>query len=274
MSEASYLAELREAAPPAPERLRELVRTLPAPKPRVSLKPRPALSAALASCRRWAWQPRSSAATPALTPDQRERRRLQAAVTLLVLADNPCPKGLFFRRRAQRSGGVRTDAHREVAPAAPGCLDEPARQRPLRAQPRARCARRGGSAGSSPAPTTRPARTEGNSRLALRVPVANLQKAIASFTQLGTILSQHISVADLQGGLDRLDTRIATARRAGRRARSPKRLERRRDALVREGTYASVSRCSSRPRSLRRNTWRRAGSTASGITQATFWVRN
>ena len=81
---------------------------------------------------------------------------------------------------------------------------------------------------------------EGNSQLALRIPVANLQKAIASFTQLGTILSQHISVADLQGGLDRLDTRIATARRRVT-ARALKRLERRRDALIREGTYARVS---------------------------------
>ena len=81
---------------------------------------------------------------------------------------------------------------------------------------------------------------EGNSRLALRVPVANLQKAIASFTQLGTILSQHISVADLQGGLDRLDARIVRARRAGH-DRTVKRLERRRDALILEGSYARVS---------------------------------
>jgi len=81
---------------------------------------------------------------------------------------------------------------------------------------------------------------EGNSRLALRVPVDNLQKAIASFTNLGTILAQHISVADLQTGLDRLDARIAKARRAGD-DRALKRLERRRDALIREGTYARVS---------------------------------
>jgi hypothetical protein len=80
----------------------------------------------------------------------------------------------------------------------------------------------------------------GNSRLALRVPVTNLQKAIASFTELGTILSQHISVADLQGGLDRLDARIAKARRAGH-DRTVTRLERRREALIREGTYARVS---------------------------------
>jgi hypothetical protein len=80
----------------------------------------------------------------------------------------------------------------------------------------------------------------GNSRLALRVPVTNLQKAIASFTNLGTILSQHISVADLQGGLDRLDARIAKARHAGH-ARTVARLERRRGELIREGTYARVS---------------------------------
>jgi uncharacterized protein DUF4349 len=84
------------------------------------------------------------------------------------------------------------------------------------------------------------ASNEGNSRLALRVPVANLQQAIASFTNLGTILSQHISVADLQTGLDRLDTRIAKARKTGHK-RTLERLERRRDALVREGTYARVT---------------------------------
>jgi len=81
---------------------------------------------------------------------------------------------------------------------------------------------------------------EGNSRLALRVPVANLQNAIASFTQLGTILSQHIAVADLQAGLDRLDVRIAKARHEGK-DKALQRLERRREALIREGTYARIS---------------------------------
>jgi hypothetical protein len=81
---------------------------------------------------------------------------------------------------------------------------------------------------------------EGNSRLAVRIPVVNLQKAIASFTNLGTILSQHISVADLQTGLDRLDVRIAKARREGK-DQTLARLQRRRDALIREGTYARVS---------------------------------
>jgi Domain of unknown function (DUF4349) len=82
--------------------------------------------------------------------------------------------------------------------------------------------------------------TSGDSRLDLRVPAQNVQKAIASFTELGTILAQRISVADLQVGLDRLDARIVKARRAGDE-RALKRLERSRDALVREGTYAKVS---------------------------------
>ncbi len=80
----------------------------------------------------------------------------------------------------------------------------------------------------------------GNSQLTVRIPVQNLQKAIASFTQLGTILSQHISVTDLQGGVDRLDKRIATARRNGKDGKANQ-LLRRRAALVREGTYATVA---------------------------------
>ena len=82
--------------------------------------------------------------------------------------------------------------------------------------------------------------TSGDSRLDLRVPAQNVQKAIARFTELGTILAQRISVADLQAGLDRLEARIAKARRAGDK-RALKRLERSRVALVREGTYAKVS---------------------------------
>jgi hypothetical protein len=90
----------------------------------------------------------------------------------------------------------------------------------------------------------------GYSRLALRVPVQNLQQAIARFTALGTILSQHISVADLQSGLDNLDARIARKQKrietlhGARRAREQRalaRLRRARQALIREGTYARVS---------------------------------
>jgi hypothetical protein len=90
----------------------------------------------------------------------------------------------------------------------------------------------------------------GDSRLDLRVPAQNVQKAIASFTQLGTILGQHISVADLQGRLNRMDTRIAALQkrigdldgvRLDQAKRALRKLEHRRAALIREGTYAKVS---------------------------------
>ena len=90
----------------------------------------------------------------------------------------------------------------------------------------------------------------GDSRLDLRVPAQNVQKVIASFNELGTILAQRIRVADLQAGLDRLEARIdakqklletLTGERLERERRALGRLERSRVALVREGTYARVS---------------------------------
>jgi Domain of unknown function (DUF4349) len=241
MSEASFemvLTELREAAPPAPERLRGLVRSLPAAKPRFSLRVRPVISAAI--------------------------------VTMLVvgvgasiyagLRGDPAGhlnRGNFFSapEPAQPHGADRASRAKAPSPQfeariAPGLTAKSRLQKQdvamqLRVddlsgatQSAVRTTRRlGGFVASADYATSS---ENGNSRLALRVPVANLQKAIASFTQLGTILSQHISVADLQGGLDRLDARIAKAHRAGH-DRTVQRLERRRDALIREGTYARVS---------------------------------
>jgi hypothetical protein len=92
--------------------------------------------------------------------------------------------------------------------------------------------------------------TSGDSSLDLRVPAQNLQKAIASFTELGTILAQQIRVADLQGGYDRLGERIAakekliktlTGEQLAKEQRALRRLERRRAALAREATFANVS---------------------------------
>lgn len=240
MSEASFemvMNELREAAPPAPERLRGLVRSLPAATPRFSLRIRPAISATI--------------------------------VTVLVVGIGASiyaglrsdPAGHvnhanYFGAPAH-SGGLKATTERNPAPSqtfdaqtAPGLTAKSRLQKQdvamrLRVddlsgatQSAVRTARRLGGfvAGADYATGS----NEGTSRLALRVPVANLQKAIASFTQLGTILSQHISVADLQGGLDRLDARIANARHGGH-TRTVARLERRRDALIREGTYARVS---------------------------------
>jgi hypothetical protein len=234
MSEASFetvLNELRVSAPGAPERLREQVRSLQT-RPARSLRLRPALAAALVI-----------AVTVAVAAGligglNRPTRTENASVAAGQAAQTRNPKAKAFR---DFSAGI---------PATPSLTAKSRLQKQdvamqLRVddlssatQSAVRTTRRLGGfvAGADYATGS----NEGNSRLALRVPVTNLQKAIASFTELGTILSQHISVADLQSGLDRLDARIAKARRAGH-DRTVTRLERRRDALIREGTYARVS---------------------------------
>ena len=70
-------------------------------------------------------------------------------------------------------------------------------------------------------------RREGTARLVVRVPIGRVQTAILRFSELGTILDQHVSVQDIQPRLDRRFKRIAELRRviptllgrgAGRRA--------------------------------------------------------
>jgi uncharacterized protein DUF4349 len=234
MSEASFevvLNELRETAPRAPEALRIHVSTLPMPRTRgrVQLR-RPALMAAALTAVALA----IGAALIGST-DTKPSEQSDAAVAFQTQLPAKSARSL------------------ERAPGAVGAPTLTAKSRLQRqevsmrmrvddlsgaTQSAVRTTRRlGGFVAAADYAT---GANEGNSQLAVRIPVANLQKAIASFTQLGTILSQHISVADLQGGLDRLDARIAKARHAGR-ARTVARLERRRDALIREGTYARVS---------------------------------
>jgi hypothetical protein len=99
----------------------------------------------------------------------------------------------------------------------------------------------------------------GDSLLQLRVPVANVQKAIARFTDLGTLLAQRISVVDLQAGVDRINRRLAAqlkviqtleaksdltpAERARleEARRSVRLLTRGRTSLERQGAYAKFS---------------------------------
>jgi hypothetical protein len=236
MSEANYLIELREAAPRAPERLRELVQAMPATQGRQGLRLRPALVAAVGIAVAVAL---GAAAIGGLTRSDpgssaQEVRMSKAA-------------------RALPTQDLRADGAPAFAPSetlAPALTSKARLQRQdvwmnLRVkdlsgstQSAVRTTRRLGGfiAGADYSTGTE----SGTSRLALRVPVANLQKAIASFTELGTIVSQRISVADLQTGLDQLDVRIAKARRDGKK-RTVTRLELRRDALIREGTYARVS---------------------------------
>jgi Domain of unknown function (DUF4349) len=243
MSEASFesaLLELRESAPPAPERLRELVQTLPAAKQRRPVRLRPALVAAAAIAIAVGL---GAAAIGGLT-NSRKHEPSNGAIAL---------------ERVPRAKGPRAQAFGSLVPT-PGLTAKSRLQRQdvamrLRVrdlsgatQSAVRTTRRlGGYVAGADYSTSSHI---GNSRLALRVPVTNLQKAIARFTELGTILSQHISVADLQGGLDSLDARIARKQkriealhgaRREREQRALARLLRSRQALIREGTYARIS---------------------------------
>jgi hypothetical protein len=246
MSEASFesaLQELRESAPPAPERLHELVQTLPTAKQRrpVRLRLRPGLVAVVAI----AIAVGLGAAVIGGLTNSRKRETSQGATALerLPLAKGaraqafgsqivPTP-GLTAKSRLQRQDVAMRLRVRDLSGATQSAV---------------RTTRRlGGYVAGADYSTSSDI---GNSRLALRVPVTNLQKAIARFTELGTILSQHISVADLQGGLDSLDARIARKQRrvetlhGARREREQRalaRLLRSRQALIREGTYARIS---------------------------------
>ncbi|MGH2839605.1 MAG: DUF4349 domain-containing protein [Solirubrobacteraceae bacterium] len=56
-------------------------------------------------------------------------------------------------------------------------------------------------------------RGKGTARLVVRVPIGRVQTAILRFSELGTILDQHVSVRDVQPVLDRRFARIAELRR-------------------------------------------------------------
>ena len=57
-----------------------------------------------------------------------------------------------------------------------------------------------------------PGDADGDSTLVVRVPVGRVQAAIQRFSRLGTIVAQHISVADLQAQLDRQTDALAALR--------------------------------------------------------------
>lgn len=230
MSEASFdmvLHELRDAAPGAPEDLRERVRALREPAPKRRLRLRPALVAIPIVV--------IGVALIGALIDSSERR--------------PTPVGRFkLAAESLRSQGATPEL--EKLSALPSLTSKSRLQQQqvsmrLRVEDLSRATQKAvrqtrNLGGYVAAANYSTGKTTGDSQLYLRVPAQNVQKAIARFTELGTIMAQQISVADLQAGLDRLDTRIAIARRAGDK-RALRRLQRGRVALVREGTYAKVS---------------------------------
>jgi hypothetical protein len=268
MSEArleTMMRELRTTAPPAPDRLRERVQELREPQARRVVRLRPALVAAVAIA-----VGLGAAAIGGLfgVPGSSERdvRRTEAALraarTPGLLPANP--SGTRANGKAFSDTGA--SSLKSFAPGlTPGsrlqrydvAMNLRVRDLSRATQASVRRTRRlGGYVAAADYSTSSNA---GNSSLDLRVPVQHVQQAIAGFTDLGTILSQRISVGDLQAPLDRTDSRIATLRRViaeleTKNVRTPpeetrldaakrtlKRLSQSRASLVREGTYAKIA---------------------------------
>ena len=154
MSEASFetvLSELREAAPRGPgEASRAGSRTAARRERRFTPRLRP----------RW-WPPRSSSRLRSRIgsrPDQRSTGSRKSGKTVAQAADRDSAHKPRTRAGSGAGCNGSAEAHREVALAETGRLDEPARERPFGRDPERGRARRGASADSSRVPTTRPGR--------------------------------------------------------------------------------------------------------------------
>jgi uncharacterized protein DUF4349 len=267
MSETRFdrvLQELRDTAPRAPERLRDRVGALRPAQPRRSLRLRPALAVAIALVLSVGLgaaiiggvtgsesedsvvagefaPPAGSERGPAqqlqpLTPEDR------AQSDLLRKAPFELAPTLGSTSRLQRQDVSMRLRVENLSRATQGAVRHTLRL--------------GGYVASANYGTNE---ARGDSLLQLRVPVANVQKAIARFTDLGTILAQRISIVDLQAGVDRINRRLAAqlkvietleaksdltpAKRARLEAarRTVRQLTRGRTSLEREGAYAKFS---------------------------------
>ena len=266
MSEASFdmvLQELRDTAPRAPERLRDRVAALPGAQPRRSLHLRPALAVAIALVLSLGL---GAAIVGGLTGSEPKESVAKESVGF-----EPDPTR-SARPQQYSHGGVwkaQSDAQRPRVELAPTLGSSSRLQRQdvsmrLRVDDLSRATqsavrqtvRLGGYVASANYGTNE---ARGDSLLQLRVPVANVQKAIARFTDLGTLLAQRISVVDLQAGVDRINRLLAaqlkvietleaksdlTPAERGRleaARRTVRQLTRGRASLERQGAYARFS---------------------------------
>jgi hypothetical protein len=261
MSEARFedvMRELRHAAPPAPEALRLKVEALREPRPGHTLRLRPGLVGAAAI----AVAIGLGAAAIGGLSGSHEQSKKPFAAELRRIAPAPGVQGRATRPYfGDGAGGSTTFAptlksarrlQRQDISMRLGVKDLSSSTQVAVRQTR----RLGGYVAAADYSVGGAA---GHSRLDLRIPVQNVQKAIAAFTDLGTILAQHISVTDLQASVDRIDRRLAAEQKviAELSVKNPRtqaeqarldtakrivaRLTRGRQTLVREGTYAKIA---------------------------------
>lgn len=259
------LRELRSKAPPAPPRLRERVRAVTAGEPqrRPLLRLRPALAAAAAAVVAVGV---GAALVDGLRSDEASIPQRQAGRDVDSLEsfgpqapsgserDSAAPEAL---RATTLPPGARLQRYTAFMRIRVKTTDELS-DKTKSAMRDARSL--GGYIVSVRYGTPEDGR--GDATLTLRVPIARVQEAIARFSSLGTLVTQRISLDDIQPQADRLAKQIAARRarireleakqrrtgltdaelaelRGARRALD--RLTRRRTAVVREGTYARVT---------------------------------
>jgi hypothetical protein len=257
----AILRELRATAPPAPAELRERVRAIARrqaqPSPRFRPRLRPALAAAAAVLVAVGV---SAAIVNGLTSDD-------ASTPGRVLA----PQLDSVEGDAGRAGEFRSAWTAKDAPEA-ATLPPGRRLQRYEASMRIRV---GDGLSDSTKQAIRDARQlggyvvsvryatpqdgRGDASLVVRVPISRVQEAIVRFSALGTIVSQRISLDDIQPQADRLSRQIGSLRRriaeleqkttltpaeraelAHARQRLAMQL-RSRAAVIREGTYARVA---------------------------------
>jgi Domain of unknown function (DUF4349) len=267
MSQAEFENILRAAAPTAPQQLRDRVRALPEPATRLQLRLRPALVAAVAiaisvGVGAAAIGGLSRSGEPSRTSHEAALRNLARPLTRADAAPSVQPKSGAY---LPDTGSTQLRALSPVLPSSrlqryDVALSARVDDLSQGTKSAIRTTRRlGGYVAAADYAT---GQSTGDSRLDLRVPVQNVQRAIARFTELGTILSQRISVADLQAGVDRLEQRLAKARsvvdefeakqrrvgltlteqaRLDNAKRTIVRLSKRQSSLVSQGTYAKIS---------------------------------
>ena len=257
MSEPRFESILREAAPPAPQQLRDRVRALPEPANGRPLNWRPALAAAALIAVAVGI---GVAAIGGLTRSTRsvEHGAMQdvgRSIRAPVAGSSTMSRGMPARKSVQFNGQVLAPTQRLQLYG----VSMRIRVRDLSAATQSAVNTTRKLDGYVASADYSTGGSTGDSVLDLRVPRSRVQQAIASFTNLGTILSQQISVADLQQNLDRVDRSLAAARKivsqlggrtnltAAEKAqldaakRTVSRLTQSHSRLVREGTYARIS---------------------------------
>jgi hypothetical protein len=259
--------ELRATAPPAPQNVRERIRALPEPEPRRTfrIRLRPVLAGAAAAA---VLLGVGAAALNGLTKDSSTPSKRESLGS--ELGESSRDSATFeARTRRARAGTLLapTLSLRDAAAVPPSTRlqNYDARLR-LRVENRddlsdamkravLETRRLGGYVVSAQYAQA----AQGDGSLVVRVPIARVQDAIASFSSLGTILEQRISLQDIQPQADRLGKSIAAKQRRiaqleAKPVRKPAeqaelaatradltRLTQQRAAVVRQGAYARVA---------------------------------